>query len=290
MQKLILGVWQGPCSNTDMRVNFAAATEAVNQAARAGCKFLCLPETFLTGYGSKALVRRTAIPLTDRRLMALARHAKRRKLVLLAGLNERRANGDIANTMAILHNGKVAGIYAKTMLTGGDIQSGYCVDDDLPVFSINGLTFGIIICHDSSFPEVAATMAWKGARVIFSPHFNAISADRMDEHRITVRNNHIGIAAHNHVVLARANVVVHHWKNQKTGGVLLGYGDSTIFAPNGQPIVEAGLFSTKLITADIAPYLTASRWRVKGELRQPILDQWHAAATRYLAKNRESQP
>ena len=121
MKKCIIGLWQAYCSNTDMAANFASAAGAVDAAARARCDFLCLPETFLTGYGNRSLVKRTAIPLTDRRLLTLARHAHRRKLILIAGLNERRPDGQIGNTMAILSGGHVVGTYSKTMLTGGDI-------------------------------------------------------------------------------------------------------------------------------------------------------------------------
>ena len=43
--------------------------------------------------------------------------------------------------------------------------------------------FGVIICHDSSFPHVALAEQQKGAELIFSPHYNAIDAPVMDKHR-----------------------------------------------------------------------------------------------------------
>jgi len=153
-------------------------------------------------------------------------------------------------------------------------------DDELPVFKARGVTFGIIICHDSSFPEIAATMAWKGARIIFSPHYNAIRRDAMDDHRIRVRNNHVGIAAHYGVVVARSNVVG-YWPDEDR----YGYGDSAIFAPNGAPLAEAGLFAEKLITADVAACLGPSPWRNRQELRPAILRQLHDAAMAALKAN-----
>ena len=146
-------------------------------------------------------------------------------------------------------------------------------DDELPVFQAKGAAFGIIICHDSSFPEIAATMAWKGAEIIFSPHYNAIPRDAMDDHRVRVRNNHVGIAAHYGVVVARSNVVG-YWPDEDR----YGYGDSAIFAPNGAPLAEAGLFAERLITADVAACLGPPRWRRRDELRPAILRQMHEAA------------
>jgi len=164
-------------------------------------------------------------------------------------MDERRGRR-VANTVAVLADGRVAGHYTKTMLTPGDREVMGFYDDELPVFRAQGVSFGVIICHDSSFPEVAATLAWKGARILFSPHYNSIARDRMDEHRRLVRNNHVGLAAHYNLVVARANVVG-HWP----AGDRFGYGDSAIFGPHGQPLAEAGLFAERLITADVAPYL-----------------------------------
>ena len=273
MDKLIIGVWQGRCKDGDLEANLARAGEVIDEAGAAGCDFVCLPETFLSGYGAREVVEANAIALDDPRLRALAERAHSRGVVALVGLSEKRGDR-IANTQAVLDGGRVAGHYAKTMLTGSDAKTmGFCIDDELPVFEARGITYGIIICHDSSFPEIAATLAWKGARVIFSPHYNAIDVDRMDEHRILVRNNHIGIAAHYGVVVARANVINTGEKSGK-----LGYGDSAIFSPLGAPIAEAGLFTERLITADVAPHLAKHRWRKRSQLRPAILDQCHAAA------------
>ena len=140
----------------------------------------------------------------------MARHAGKRNVVTLVGLAEKRGRR-YAVTQAILAGGKIAGTYVKTMPTGWDWDFSQWYDDNLPVWHFKGLTFGVIVCHDSSFPEVAATMAWKGARVIFSPHFNNLPRNRMNDHRLLVRNNHVGIAAHNNVVVVRANVVG-HWE------------------------------------------------------------------------------
>lgn len=94
----------------------------------------------------------------------------------------------------------------------------------------------------------------------------------MDEHRIRVRNNHIGIAAHFALVVARSNIIWHG------GDGKLGYGDSAIFSPLGQPIAEAGLFTEALLAADVLPHLKPSRWRRREELRPAIINAWHAAA------------
>ena len=130
-------------------------------------------------------------------------------MVVLVGFSERLADGRIANSVLILDGDRPLGVYRKTMLTGGDFrQMGFCTDFELPVWQARGLTFGCIVCANSSFVETAATMAYKGASLLFSPHYNRIPAAGMDTHRVRVRNNHAGLAALLELYVVRANVIV----------------------------------------------------------------------------------
>jgi hypothetical protein len=69
----------------------------------------------------------------------------------------------------------------------------------------------------------------------------------VDDHRQSVRDCHIGLASQLKMVVVRSNVV----KASRAGRV--GYGDSFILSPLGEPLVEARLFKTELITAGITP-------------------------------------
>jgi predicted amidohydrolase len=265
-----LAAWQGRCVDGDVEANLAAAHRVIAAAGEENVDFLCLPEAFLSGYGSRAIVERGALALEDPRLGELAVAAAERDMVLLVGLSERGENGEIGNTVAIYSQGERLGIYRKTMLTHSDAREmGYCRDYDLPVFQARGVTFGCIICHDSSFIEPAAVLAYQGAQVIFSPHYNAISIEMMDAHRIRVRNNHIGLATLLGVFVVRANVV---GKDSVREGTL-GYGDSAIFDPNGVPIAEAGLFRERLIMADVDPLAATRSGARRNELPEAVRKQ-----------------
>ena len=278
MDKLIVGVWQGRCTDGDLAANIARAERVIDEAADAGCDFVCLPELFLSGGDKPQYQIRAAVSLDDDRLAALADRAGRRDVVTIVGLCEKRQDRH-AVTAAVLAGGKVAGHYTKTMLTSGDWKVMGFHDDEMGVFDAKGVRFGVIICHDSSFPEVAATLAWKGARIIFSPHYNSIAPDMMDEHRLLVRSNHVGIAAHYGVVVARSNTVGHYSDPER-----FGYGDSAIFSSYGEPLAEAGLFTETLVTADVTPYLGPQRWRKRSEVRPAIIRQLSAAALAALGE------
>ncbi len=258
-----LAAYQGRSVPGEVDANLATARRVLEQAAAGGADFLCLPETFLSGYGDRSTVERGAIRLGDGRLAELADLARRHDVVLLVGLSELIGEGEIANTVAIFDQGRQLGRYRKTMLTRDDAEvMRFCPDHDLPVFRAKGLTFGCIICADSSFFETAATMAYRGMTILFSPHFNCIAAAGMDDHRIRVRNNHSGLAALLDVYVVRSNVVV------TDRGPCLGYGDSAIFDPRGHPVAEAGLFREALIFADAT--IPAERAQGKNRLRDRV--------------------
>ena len=280
--KLIVGVWQGVCIDGDLEKNIARTAQVIDEAAEAGCDFVCLPETFLSGCGTPGLAQRCALALDDKRLLDLARRAGDRKVVTLVGFSEKRRNGTHANSVAIFDGGKIIGTYAKTQLTGGDAEvDGFCIDDSLPVFSARGVTFAVQICHDSSYQEIATAYYWKGAQILFSPHYNWIEQRGMDDHRVRVRNNHIGAAVHNKMVVARSNTVVVNRPGHPTH---LGYGDSAIFASNGAPLAEAGLFNERLVFADVAPWLRApGDYGYRANLHPAVFEQLVAARQTALA-------
>ena len=158
-----------------------------------------------------------------------------------------------------------------SFLTGGDKEN-FASDYSLPIFEAKNIPFGVIICHDSSFIEPAMTMRWQGARLLFSPHYNSISYDRMDEHRTLVRNNHVGLSVLLQTVVVRANVVGGDEKS-------VGYGDSAIFSPLGVPVVAAPLFKEALISAEFEDSaFTNESWRGRREVPLEIYEQlWQAA-------------
>ena len=276
--KLRLGAYQGRAVDGEVDRNLETVRRVMEEAGQQGVDFLCLPETFLSGYGERTVVERAAISADDARLVELGAVAGRAGMVLLVGFSERLADGRVGNSVAIFDGATRLGTYRKTMLTGGDYKDmGFCTDFDLPVWQAKGITFGCIVCADSSYFETAATMAYQGASVLFSPHFNYIPVDRMDQHRVRVRNNHVGLAALLELYVVRANVIVDHRPRR------FGYGDSAIFDPDGRPIAEAGLFTERLIVADadIAEDRAKGRSRLRSRVPMEVREHLSKAMRTY---------
>lgn len=250
-REVTISVYQGRCEDGDFSTNLANARKAVKEALARGSDFLALPETFLSGYDTLELVRRGARPIDDPELQSFIQETAGHSMVVIVGLARLTGEG-IYNSALVIHEGKLLGIYDKIMLTGGDRDKlGFLPGKDVPVFTANGARFAVVICHDSSFPHPALVAKLKGAEILFTPHYNDIAPQRMDAHRMWVRNCHIGLACQMKMVVARSNVVA----KDKNG---LGYGDSLIVSPRGDMLAEAELFRTEMITAKVTPALFKS--------------------------------
>jgi predicted amidohydrolase len=262
--RIKISVFQGRCTD-DIDKNLGRVYQIIDEAGQAGSDFLCVPETYISNYK-----REFAVPLDDKRVQALVAYTARYDMVVIVGLSEQE-DTYVYNTALVLYRGRQLGKYRKTMLTEYD-RSTFDADYELPIFEAKGIPFGVVICHDSSFVEPALTLRWKGARLLFTPHYNMIPQEQMDEHRTLVRNNHVGLSALLQMVVARANNV--GWNEE-----LLGYGDSLIMSPLGVPAAVAPLFKEALISAEFdRSVFQEESWRRRREVPLEVCKQlWDAS-------------
>ncbi|MBN2287808.1 MAG: carbon-nitrogen hydrolase family protein [Candidatus Glassbacteria bacterium] len=245
--ELIISVYQGPCADGDFDTNLSTARRVVGQALERGSHFLALPETFLSGYDTPEHMRAGARRVDDPQLAKFIAETAGHEMVVLVGL-ARLTDEGIYNSVLVIHRGKLLGTYDKTMLTEGDRDElKFLPGTRMPVFTAHGAAFAVIICHDSSFLHPAMIARLQGAEILFSPHYNSIGPQSVDDHRKWVRNCHVGLACQLRMVVARSNVTV----TDKLGDI--GYGQSFILSPQGEALAEAELFKTELITARIGP-------------------------------------
>jgi predicted amidohydrolase len=270
-----ISVFQGRCTD-DFDYNLDRVRQVIDEAGQGGSDFLCFPETYLSNYK-----REYAVRLDDQRVQALLAHTARYDMVVIVGLSEQEESC-VYNTSLVLYQGRLLGKYRKTMLTEYD-QKTFDADYSLPIFEAKGIPFGVIICHDSSFVEPALTMCWQGARLLFTPHYNLIPVDQMDEHRTLVRNNHVGLAVLLQMVVARANTV--GWDDSR-----LGYGDSLILSPLGVPVATAPLFKECLLSAEFdRRVFEGESWRRRSEVPLEVCRQlWDAAREAAPSKSARS--
>lgn len=242
-EKIRIGSYQGPIVENNVDQNLLKVKEVLRQTK--GLDFLCFPETFLSGYSHHAVLE-SSIPLNDHRLVEFIQQTADYDTVILVGLSER--DGEkIFNTQIVIYRGRLIGKYHKMILTEEDKQV-FSSDLELPVFEVKGIRFGIVICHDTSFVEPALYLRWQGARLLFTPHYNAIPPSGINtpngkvsfwEHRTMVLNNQSALATLLKMVVVRSNVVIIKEDH-------LGAGDSNIWDMNGV-VVESGIPFTECV-------------------------------------------
>jgi len=229
--------FQGPIEERNLEVSLERTCEALRWADARDAHVLCMPETYLQGYfNTREEAWEHSIDLESSEFAAVCERVGQFKATLLLGLNERRGV-DLYNTVVVIERGKLIGKYSKNYLVYKYFKRGL----DFPVFECDGVTFGVIICKDSSFMEPARIEAMRGAQIIFSPHFNRMPPENVDHHVRRVRNHHVARAVENGCWVVRSNVIWHH------DGEKVGVGDSFILNDLGETVCSAGLLTETIL-------------------------------------------
>lgn len=153
----------------EMDLNLANTIEWTLKAKSVGADLVCFPELNLTGYCNRTQMAEIAQPIPGHITEKLSQLAKGQGIVILAGMAEHNPQGmPFASHCVFTPDGGVQS-YRK-IHTAPPEKKTYTPGDAIPVFGIDQITFGIQLCYDAHFPELAAAMTGKGAEVLFMPH------------------------------------------------------------------------------------------------------------------------
>ena len=149
----------------------------IEAAAKKGAQIICLQELYRTTYfpqeeNKDASNLAEAIPGESTELFSEL--AKKHKIVIIAPLFEKAANGKFYNTAAVINSdGNVLGTYRKAHIPQDPYfyEKNYFAKGDSPykVFETSFAKVAVLICYDQWFPEPARICTLKGAEIIFYP-------------------------------------------------------------------------------------------------------------------------
>ncbi len=207
-----------------------------------GVEILCCPEAVLGGLADyTARPTEIAIDVESGQLSAVLTPLASDTVTTILGFTEISGTGQLYNSAAVFHKGAVVGLYRK--LHPAIRKSIYQAGDRTPVFRVDGLTFGIVICNDSNYPEPARVMASQGATALFVPTNNGLPLEKA-EVVADARNADIARARENRVSVIRADVA------GRTAD-LVSYGSSGIVDPEGTVLQSARRLTEDLLVADL---------------------------------------
>lgn len=178
-------------------------------------------------------------PLSDE-LCAIARHWQ--KWLVPGSLYERDGEAIYNTALAISPSGEIVARYRK-VFPWLPFESDTAAGDTFCVFDIPEVgRFGLCICYDQWFPEVARTLTWMGAEVILQPTMTPTS-DRTLE-----------------LVVSQATAIVNQCYFIGVNGVSpLGGGRSLIVDPDGRVLQQAGDHATILTEVLDLDHVTRTR-------------------------------
>jgi predicted amidohydrolase len=179
----------------------------VRSCEEQGVAVLCCPEGILGGLADYAADPGAfAIATQGDGLRTVLAPLASETVTTIVGFTEVTATGRLYNAAAVYHQGSVIGVYRK--LYPAINRSVYDPGDQMPVFRIGDLTFGIVICNDSNYLEPARIMAARGATALFVPTNTGLPPAKACADLIAhSRNCDIARAIENSLWVIRADVV-----------------------------------------------------------------------------------
>jgi NAD+ synthase (glutamine-hydrolysing) len=268
-RRLRIGMAQINTTVGDFAGNQRKILKVIEEARSSGVDLLTFPELAICGYPPEDLLFKPQFITENLRSLEKVVAASK-GITLVVGFVD--ANEDIYNAAAIIHDGRLAGVFHKMYLPNYgvfDENRYFRAGNESPVYVIAGINIGINICEDIWYESgPASTQTYSGAEVIVnisaSPyHFGkAGSRERMIATRAA---DNVAIFAFNNLVGGQDELVFD--------------GNSLILDEKGQLIARGKQFKEDLIMADLdvenvfRTRLHDPRWR-QGLLRRQE-QGWH---------------
>jgi predicted amidohydrolase len=144
------------------------ALVAVADAARAGARVVCFPEAYVPGYpwGSRRSGNVEASFL-EQAHASIARAAGAHRIAVLLGTERYVGTKPRLTVLVARPDGQIAGYQDKVQLDPSE-DARYEPGTERQLFEIDGLCFGIVICHEGfRYPEATRWAARRGAQLVF---------------------------------------------------------------------------------------------------------------------------
>jgi predicted amidohydrolase len=140
-------------------------------AAAQGAEIVCFPEAYLPGLRGADI---DVLPFDrtdqERVLQAVAHSARTHGVATILGMERLTDAGRQIAAAVMDARGRILGFQTKNQLAPTE-DPFYVPGDTRQLFEVNGVKFGVAICHEAfRYPETVRWAAVRGAKIVFHPH------------------------------------------------------------------------------------------------------------------------
>jgi predicted amidohydrolase len=149
----------------------ARVERCLSDAAAQGAEIVCFPEAYLPGLrGQDFDVFAYEPPDQERALEAVSALARTHKLATILGMERITVAGRQIAACIFDAQGRIQGFQTKNQLDPTE-DPFYVPGSGRQIFEVNGVKFGVAICHEGfRYPETVRWAAVRGAKIVFHPH------------------------------------------------------------------------------------------------------------------------
>ena len=288
-----IGLIQSACT-IEPDANLKKTLALAERAARQGAQIVCTQELFRSQYFCQSedyrnfrLAENIPGPTTD----AFCRLAKKRNIVIIASLFEKRAAGVYHNTAAVIDaDGSLLGIYRKMHIPDDPLyyEKYYFTPGDtgFKAWPTRYGKIGVLICWDQWYPEAARLTALQGAEILFYP--TAIGWHPREKKKLgamqhdaweTIQRSH---AVANGCYVAAVNRVGHEKISGVRGDGIEFWGQSFVAGTSGEILGKASADKEEIliVPVDLAKVdNTRTHWPF---LRDRRIDAYESLTKRFV--------
>jgi predicted amidohydrolase len=242
MNTVRIAAAQTPEFRDDIEASLTYAAQVIAEASDHGARLVCFPECFLQGYLLDELkAHQSAIDLASSEFQSILTRLPQTDIAVTFGMIEK-SSGGLFNSAVVVQDGVLKGFYRKTHLLKS--ESFFTSGTETSVFSVGDLTFGLNICYDTNFPEMATNIAEQGGTLIVCPSNNMMARESAEGYR-HVHNTVRSERCKEHGIWLVSSDIF----GERDGRV--SWGPTAVIDPCGQVVAQLPLEQAGLLIFDI---------------------------------------
>lgn len=147
------------------------AEKLIKEAASKQAEIICFPESYIPGYpGMDFQVEERSPEKLVTALNEVCKMAAEQSIAVIMPMDWYHPEGLLNLAHVISNTGEILGYQSKNQLDPSEDQI-WVPGTERSIFEVNGIKFGITICHEGfRYPESVRWAAQRDAKIVFHPH------------------------------------------------------------------------------------------------------------------------